>query len=69
MANSVMVNQQFSVGSWLIIHESEARSELATVKTIVAGSFKSQLIDYFRGAITSWDLVEGSLWQFYDNET
>ena len=36
---------------------------------IVAGSFKSQLIDYFRGAITSWELVEGSLWQFYDNET
>ena len=37
--------------------------------TILAGSFKSQLIDYFRGAITSWELVEGSLWQFYDNET
>ena len=36
---------------------------------LVAGSFKSQLIDYFRGAITSWELVEGSLWQFYDNET
>ena len=36
---------------------------------IIAGSFKSQLIDYFRGAITSWELVEGSLWQFYDNET
>ena len=36
---------------------------------LVAGSFKSQLTDYFRGAITSWELVEGSLWQFYDNET
>ena len=36
---------------------------------IFAGSFKSQLIDYFRGAITSWELVEGSFWQFYDNET
>ena len=36
---------------------------------VIAGSFKSQLIDYFRGAITSWELVEGSLWQFYDNET
>ena len=37
--------------------------------SLIAGSFKSQLIDYFRGAITSWELVEGSLWQFYDNET
>ena len=36
---------------------------------LIAGSFKSQLIDYFRGAITSWEMVEGSLWQFYDNET
>ena len=35
----------------------------------IAGSFKSRLIDYFRGAITSWELVEGRLWQFYDNET
>ena len=34
---------------------------------IVAGSFKSQLIDYFRGRIVSWEKVEGSLWQFYDN--
>ena len=40
-----------------------------SVVFIIAGSFKSQLIDYFRGAITSWELVEGSLWQFYDNET
>ena len=36
---------------------------------LVAGSFKSQLIDNFRGAITSWELMEGSLWQFYNNET
>ena len=36
---------------------------------LIAGSFKIQLIDYFRGAITSWELVEGSLWQFYDNKT
>ena len=34
---------------------------------IIAGSFKSQLIDYFRGRIVSWEKVEGSLWQFYDN--
>ena len=42
---------------------------LAIFYLFIAGSFKSQLIDYFRGAITSWELVEGSLWQFYDNET
>ena len=34
---------------------------------IFAGSFKSQLIDYFRGRIVSWEKVEGSIWQFYDN--
>ena len=34
---------------------------------IIAGSFKSQLIDYFRGCIVSWEKVEGSIWQFYDN--
>ena len=33
----------------------------------VAGSFKSRLIDYFRGCIVSWEKVEGSIWQFYDN--
>ena len=32
-----------------------------------AGSFKSQLIDYFRGCIVSWEKAEGSIWQFYDN--
>ena len=36
--------------------------------TFIAGSFKSQLIDYFRGHIVSWEKVEGSIWQFYDNE-
>ena len=35
--------------------------------SFVAGSFKSQLIDYFRGRIVSWEKVEGSLWQFYDH--
>ena len=33
---------------------------------LFAGS-KSQLIDYFRGHIVSWEKVEGSIWQFYDN--
>ena len=42
---------------------------IARRQVIIAGSFKSQLIGYFDGAITSWELVEGSLWQFYDNET
>ena len=37
------------------------------IDVIVAGSFKSQLIDYFRGCIVSWEKVEGSIWQFYDN--
>ena len=36
---------------------------------LVLGSFKSQLIDHSDGAITSWELLEGSLWQFYDKET
>ena len=35
--------------------------------SIFAGSFKSQLIEYFRGCIVSWEKVEGSIWQFYDN--
>ena len=38
-------------------------------KKIFAGSFKSQLIGYFSRYIVFWELVEGSLWQFYDNKT
>ena len=37
------------------------------IRLIIAGSFKSQLIDYFRGCIVFWEKVEGSIWQFYDN--
>ena len=35
----------------------------------IAGSFKSQLIDYLRRHIQFWDRVEECLWHFYDNET
>ena len=35
---------------------------------IFAGSFKSKLIDYFRGHIVFWEQVEVSIWHFYDNE-
>ena len=37
------------------------------IETIMAGSFKSQLIAYLWGDIVFWEMVEGSLWQFYDN--
>ena len=39
------------------------------VCVLVAGSFKSQLIDDFRVPARFWDREEGSLWHFYDNET
>ena len=46
---------------------SKHKQELTSVYQFIAGSFKSQLIDYFRGCIVSWEKVEGSIWQFYDN--
>ena len=52
-----------------LVLEKHLKSSIRRRQPLFAGSFKSQLIDYFRGAITSWELVEGSLWQFYDNET
>ena len=35
----------------------------------IAGSFKSQLIDYFRGHLVFWEQMETSIWYFYGNET
>ena len=56
-------------GNWVeIIGEMKNFSvKLFKSSSIFAGSFKSQLIDYFRGRIVSWEKVEGSLWQFSDN--
>ena len=65
MTNSLELQASFSC----FISFSQSWFSIKLTLTFIAGSFKSQLIDYFRGAITSWELVEGSLWQFYDNET
>ena len=48
----------------MVIRLRPTPSVCSKLKIIVTGSFKSQLIDYFRVPGRYGDKVEGSIWQF-----
>ena len=39
---------------------------LKRTENVIAGSYKSQLSDWFGVPARFWDMVEESLWHFYD---
>ena len=52
----------------MLTDNTPAKLHMSENNYFIAGSFKSQHIDYFRGHIVFWEQVEGNIWHFYDNE-